>query len=419
MASLTVALMALVAWPTPVVGMVPLQDQEEGTCTSCHRALGDERLAAPVAEFEADIHKEQGFGCVICHGGDATDPSLGSMSPARGFVGRPAATDIPQVCGRCHSDAAFMRRYNPSLRVDQVAEYVTSVHGWRLSELGDSNVATCASCHGDHGVRPPSDPQSSVHPLRVADTCGACHADAAYMQSYGIPTDQREEYLGSVHWQVLSERGDLSAPTCNDCHGNHGAAPPGVAWVGNVCGQCHAVMADLFARSRHAQIFALVGEPGCATCHGNHRIAEATDEMLGLGEGAVCARCHVPAAGSGVAAAAMRALVDSLRTQFEAADSVLTRAENAGMEVSQAQFELRHAQTALVQARTAIHAFSVEAVANEVSTGLETAGAVRAQGESALAALRVRRLGLAVSSVLILMVIVGILLKIRDIEQRA
>jgi cytochrome c553 len=24
-------------------------------------------------------------------------------------------------------------------------------------------------------------------------------------------------------------RGDLSAPTCSTCHGNHGATPPGVA----------------------------------------------------------------------------------------------------------------------------------------------------------------------------------------------
>src|SRR6266540_7241295 len=33
------------------------------------------------------------------------------------------------ICGRCHSDAQFMKRYNPALRVDQVAEYATSVHG--------------------------------------------------------------------------------------------------------------------------------------------------------------------------------------------------------------------------------------------------------------------------------------------------
>jgi len=30
-----------------------------------------------------------------------------------------------------------------------------------------------------------------------------------------------------------------------------GAAPPGISWVGNVCGQCHSIMADLFAKSVH------------------------------------------------------------------------------------------------------------------------------------------------------------------------
>ena len=61
------------------------------------------------------------------------------------------------------------------------------------------------------------------------------------MASHGIPMDQLALYKKSVHWHTLAEVGDISAPTCNDCHGNHGAVPPGVDSVGNVCGQCHAV----------------------------------------------------------------------------------------------------------------------------------------------------------------------------------
>ena len=86
-----------------------------------------------------------------------------------------------------------MRRYNPSLRVDQVAEYYTSVHGKRLREQKDQKVATCASCHVPHSIRPPNDSRSSVHPLRVADTCGSCHANKDYMAPYKIPTDQVEK----------------------------------------------------------------------------------------------------------------------------------------------------------------------------------------------------------------------------------
>ena len=79
----------------------------------------------------------------------------------------------------------------------------------------------------------------------------------------------------SVHWAAMTAKGDLSAPTCNSCHGNHGAVPPGVNWVGNVCGQCHTVQADLFKSSVHAKAFTEMGTPGCATCHENHAIRRA------------------------------------------------------------------------------------------------------------------------------------------------
>ena len=64
------------------------------------------------------------------------------------------------------------------------------------------------------------------------------------------------------------------------------------AWVGNVCGQCHAVTADLFKKSVHAKAFADMGSPGCATCHQNHAIQEPSDAFLGLGDKAVCSTCH-------------------------------------------------------------------------------------------------------------------------------
>jgi hypothetical protein len=242
-----------------VPGAALAQETTTDNCLSCHSALTDERLSAPVRALENDVHGASGLGCASCHGGDPTAAGFDGMDPATGFVGRPTRRQLAGFCGRCHSDAAFMRQYNPSLRVDQVAEYVTSVHGTRLIEQGDTAVAICTSCHPAHSITSPSDPQSSVNPLNVAETCGACHASAEYMGGYGIPTDQLEDYRRSVHWEMMTEGGDLSAPTCNDCHGNHGAAPPGITSVGNVCGQCHSVMADNFAQSRHAQTFALIG----------------------------------------------------------------------------------------------------------------------------------------------------------------
>ncbi len=400
-------------WPLVAAGQVA-----ESSCTACHGALGDERLASPVQNMLGDIHSDKGFDCVACHGGDSQEPGMSAMDPARGYIGVPRGRQVVQVCGRCHSDAQFMRQYNPSLRVDQVTEYYTSVHGQRLRDDNDTRVATCADCHPAHSITPPSNPNSSVNPLKVVETCGRCHADAEYMEPYGIPTDQREKYQRSVHWEMMSVEGDLSAPTCNDCHGNHGASPPGVGWVGNVCGQCHTVMGELFAESFHSQVFAMLGRPGCATCHRNHEIVAVGDELLGVGEGTACGMCHGGSDAGGTVAASMRSLLDSLAVEFHVADSVLARAEHAGMEVSEAQFALGDATTALVSARTAVHSFSLEAVREEVEGGLEVTAAAYARGQQALRDLQFRRTGLAVSVAIILALIVGLVLKIRQVERR-
>ena len=410
---LGVLLLALLAGWSPAAAQRPVEG-----CVTCHLQTGDDRLDRPAREYGEDIHAAKGFGCVACHGGDGKEAGMEAMDPGKGYIGKPRRQEVSRVCGRCHSDATFMKRYNPSLRVDQVAEYATSVHGRRLARLDDPKVATCSSCHPPHAIRPPSDPQSSVHPLRVAETCGRCHADAALMKTYGIPTDQMRKYRASVHWTLMSVQGDLSAPTCNDCHGNHGAAPPGVSWVGNVCGQCHTVMAEFFARSVHGKTFAQMGAPGCATCHDNHEIKPAGDELLGPGDRAVCVACHTPDDKGGKAAAGMRALFDSLRGETEKAQAILLRAEQAGMEVSQAQFQLNGAKDALVKAQAAVHAFSMDAVKKEAEPGLSVSAKAYAHGVRALDELRFRRQGLAVSAGIILALIGGLVLKIRDLDRR-
>jgi hypothetical protein len=405
-------LLGVLLWPSEAGA------QGADACAACHLETGDERLATPARNFDGDIHKAKGFGCVDCHGGDSREAGMEAMDPRKGFIGKISRPQLTQVCGRCHSDAGFMKRYNPSLRVDQVAEYATSVHGRRLRDLGDPKVATCASCHPAHGIRPRSDPKSSVHPLHVADTCGRCHADAKYMAGYKIPTDQMEKYKTSVHWAAMTAKGDLSAPTCNSCHGNHGAVPPGVNWVGNVCGQCHTVQADLFKSSVHAKAFTEMGTPGCATCHENHAIHPAGDFMLGLADKAVCRACHGADDKGGKSAVEMQARINSLRTEVEKADALLLRAERAGMEVSQAQFDLNGARDDLVKARAAVHAFKLDAVKQAVEPGLAVSARAHLRGLRALQELGFRRKGLAVSLVVICALIVGLVVKIRQLDRR-
>lgn len=410
------ALVGIAAWPAPVAAQPPRPE----SCVACHLETGNDRLEKPAKEFgKEDIHAAKGFSCTACHGGDPKETGMEAMDPAKGYIGKPERQQVVQVCGRCHADARFMKQYNPALRVDQVTEYATSVHGRRLKEFDDPKVATCVSCHPAHSIKPPSDPRSSVHPLKVADTCGRCHGDPKYMEAYKIPTDQLAKYKQSVHWQMMSVKGDLSAPTCNDCHGNHGAAPPGISWVGNVCGQCHTVQAEFFGKSPHAKVFAQMGVPGCATCHSNHDIKEATDAMLGLGDHAVCAGCHSAQDKGGKAATDMRAQVDSLGGEFDKARGILLQAERAGMEVSQAQFDLNGAKDALVKARASVHAFRVEAVKKEAGPGFAISAKAYARGLRALDELQFRRKGLAVSLVIILALIGGLVLKIRQLDRRS
>jgi predicted CXXCH cytochrome family protein len=412
--SLTVGFVALLL--PAAGGTLAAQDEPVDNCVACHGALGDDRLSPPVELLASDVHGHAGFSCVACHGGDQTAEGFDGMDPAKGFVGKPSGATLLAVCASCHSDAAFMRQYDPSIRVDQITEYQASIHGQRLAR-GDTLVATCSDCHTPHQIRPPSDPQSSVHPLNVETTCGACHANADYMAPYDIPTNQVEGYGQSIHREMMVDGGDLSAPTCNDCHGNHGAAPPGFSWVGNVCSQCHATMGELFRESRHSETFVMLGQPGCATCHGNHAVVEATTELLGVSEGAICAQCHAAGDAGGTVAATMRGLLDSLEMQFDSAHHLLEIAEEAGMEVSGALFELEGANNARIGARAAVHSFALDQVETEVAAGLEVTAAGIAAGNDALAELDFRRLGLAVSVTLILALIAGLLLKIREIDR--
>ncbi len=393
------------------------QPQSE-TCAVCHLAMGVENLTKPAELYKADIHAAKGFGCVACHGGDGTIGGLESMDRKKGYIGKPTRAQVVEVCGRCHSDANFMRRYNPSLRVDQVAEYYTSVHGRRLREQKDEKVATCASCHKPHSIRPANDARSTVHPTHVAETCGACHGNKDYMAPYKIPTDQLEKYKKSVHWKMIASKGDLSAPTCNDCHGNHGAAPPGVSSVVNVCGQCHVVNAELLGKSPHGKIFVQMGIPGCASCHSNHAIQETSDAMLGTSDKSACATCHTPTSSGAALAASMLASIERLRNGYEKAQTLLSNAEHAGMEVSQPLFELNDAKTALIKARAAIHSFDQVTLNKEVEPGLKVVEKSQARGVKALDELQFRRKGLAISALIIFALVVGLILKIRQMERK-
>ncbi len=391
--------------------------QAQNTCLACHSQL-DPPLKVSPADYTNSIHAQKGIVCVTCHGGDSTssDPTR-AMGKAAGFRGAPERKLIPEFCGKCHSDASYMRGYDPSLRTDQFSQYLTSVHG-KLHAKGDIKTAVCTDCHGVHDILPPSDQRSRVHPLNVAETCSQCHADAAYMKPYGIPTDQFADYSASVHHEAMVVRGDLSAPTCTTCHGSHGAAPPGVDAVSHVCSTCHVFQAQLFDSGPHKDVFAAMGLPSCVTCHSNHRIEHPSDALIGTSEKAVCMKCHTEGDAGFAAAGAMHDDLTKLDSAITRSDEILGRAERSGMEVSEAKLSEADARDDLMKARVEIHAVQPDTVDRDIQAGLRVAASTYQAGLGALVELRYRRKGLVVSVVCIGFVLIGLYLMIRKLETK-
>jgi predicted CXXCH cytochrome family protein len=330
-------------------------------------------------------------------------------------MGHIARTAIPKLCASCHSDANVMRKFRPQQRIDQFAEYQTSMHGKRLA-AGDDAVATCIDCHSVHDIRAVKDAQSPVYPLHLPETCARCHASPEHMAKYKIQTNQFAEYRTSVHWAALAG-GDISAPTCASCHGNHGATPPQVSSVANVCGACHVLFAELYNKSPHQPVFAAMDAGGCVVCHSNHGIKKPSVQML-AGPQAVCAQCHDAASVGGKAAVEVAGMLNQLTATLDRSDQILGRAHRSGMEVAEAQLRQTEGRDDLVKAIVAVHAFNPAAVRTPVQAGLAIAAATYRSGQSALQERDVRRVGLAISLITILAVIIGLRRAIRNLENR-
>ncbi len=407
---------------------------EENYCISCHGESdlweGEQRrLYVTTKDLAGDIHWQKGLRCQDCHGGDPKESDfIKAHSQDAGFRSIKLKKDIPKFCGDCHSNIKYMKQYQPSPRTDQLAEYVTSGHGQALQKTGDEKVATCTSCHGHHDVRKVMDLESPVYPTRLAKTCAKCHSDPKLMadrQYHGRPLghDQLERWQKSVHAKALLEKGDLSAPTCNDCHGNHGALPPQVGTVANACGTCHGKVAKLFSETRMKHRFEKLELPGCAACHGEHDIVMPSDpeKMLGMDNGAACVRCHAKGeygatiAGAGTATA-MRTELEGLKRQIASTKEIVARAARLGMEVRGPSYDLRKAFDSLTNARVLVHSFALKPVKASLAEGMEVAIQVQEKAQEALHEYDARRIWLAASLAPILLVIVLLLRYIRALS---
>ncbi len=390
--------------PTPLAYPEPVSESNN-TCLDCHSTLGG-RSEEVVLDWQSSIHATRGVICADCHGGDpnAAD-AMTAMSPDAGFIGKPDRTEIPPLCASCHANVTLMRQYD--LPTDQYAKYQESFHGQQLA-AGDTKVATCYDCHDGHATRETNDPRASVYRLNVPELCAGCHADPDYMAGYDIPTNQFELYKTSVHGIALLDNQDLRAPNCADCHGTHGAAPPGFEEVANVCGSCHDATQNYFISSVHNSDDP--NTPDCVTCHGRYDVQQPSEEMFLGSEPRHCGSCHEPDSPEGQIVAALYKNLTEANTALEDAEGSVRRTSKLGMIVVEEENLLAEARTKLITARAAQHTSNLDKVLEVSNASIALSEQAHQQAQDDIQESRFRRQAMVIAVLVIGLVIVSLVM---------
>ncbi len=170
------------------------------TCSTCHGAHDIAKVKSETSKV-AKVNSVE--TCGQCHEFIVTrwkesthgQKWLGDKDPARVKPGAEPQTPTAErplkypVCVTCHSGH---KTFDPMVYANNLkmadtcgachAEasrtYRESFHG-KATRLGQAAAATCADCHTPHYMLPATDPQSTVQPANLAATCGRCHPGAS------------------------------------------------------------------------------------------------------------------------------------------------------------------------------------------------------------------------------------------------
>ncbi|MBI5624823.1 MAG: cytochrome b/b6 domain-containing protein [Elusimicrobia bacterium] len=205
------------------------------TCIRCHdddKRMGKFKLTIshPFESYSHSVHgeafkdgKTNAATCSDCHG-------THDLHGAANSQGRIFWRNVPDTCGRCHSNV--------------LSVYRVSIHG-QTSKAGVKESPVCTSCHGEHTIRPVKDAGSSAYAGAVTKTCSACHASESLAAKFGLPLDRAKSYLDTYHG-LAYQRGDLKVANCASCHGFHDVLPHTDPLssihqdnLARTCGRCH------------------------------------------------------------------------------------------------------------------------------------------------------------------------------------
>lgn len=330
-------------WSVVAVAAAAQETDESANPNQCFACHGNHdvweqdtlHLYVTADHIQADIHWQKGILCHDCHGGNPNTVNLREAHAVEdGFRVVKSPADVAPFCGYCHSNLDYMRRFQPSVQHDPVADFWTSVHGKALqaaigsapaAETTDAAAAgpqaaettaaavagpeaaeldtpapppmTCLACHPVHNMRLAADPLSSLHPLNLEETCGNCHRE------------QRTAMRQGVH-HAAGGRNASGAGTpldCRRCHGENAhqiipvkdsRSPVYLNHQVELCGSCHLQHLASYNASIHGHGLTesgLLVTAVCADCHGAHGTFYAADRRSTLHRANVaqtCGECH-------------------------------------------------------------------------------------------------------------------------------
>jgi thiosulfate reductase cytochrome b subunit len=267
-----------------------LGEPDNQLCQRCHgretfakKAANGESMSLHVAgeEFGASVHG--GLDCVSCHE-DVTD------LPHRKGIDRKVG------CVQCHTalwqaaveDGSTEDNARLGEVVEQIENYMGSIHA-RPSMADQSRTnATCYDCHDAHYVMPIDSQVGSVSRLNTPDTCGYCHSEI------------RDAYFTSVHGAEV-RNGNTDAAVCTDCHTAHNIeranADSGRLVITENCGTCHEDKLSSYMGTYHGKVTKLgySKTAKCYDCHGSHeirRVDEKESKMHVDNRLETCRTCH-------------------------------------------------------------------------------------------------------------------------------
>ncbi|MEO0301342.1 MAG: multiheme c-type cytochrome [candidate division WOR-3 bacterium] len=301
-------------------------------CFLCHSEI---RL-----NYTKSIHYYENVYCSDCHGGNEKSLDI-KKAHSGNFKGKFSKKEILNLCSKCHSSAEKMAPYG--ITFDQFELYMLSAHGKSLNKK--NNIPVCSDCHNYHNVYKANDINSPVNKSKVSYLCGNCHKK------------EFEEYSKSIHFEYV-RRGIKDSPTCPDCHGSHGAYPPGFRDIDKICGKCHENVRANFLKSPHYKVFVEIKIKECEVCHGNHNIVKADLTTWDKS----CINCHEKDNSSLKLKEEIKTLLIETENSYKDATEWISKIEKIPLETKDLKERIKDANNSLAEEIGILHTLNIERI---------------------------------------------------------